>query len=150
MKVNVITKTIEEVNGYIAEDGTWFKEKEQCQKYEESAKMVVFNMIKEKMIAKTNANHLLFEGSEDTDIEIFKVDSLETMELLNRYIALYSYSMPKENLIKEDAIGKNILLFWSYDHDCCWTYGSIVEMLEEIKKKYTKLVCPENKEREVK
>lgn len=139
MKENKITRTIEEVNGYIADDGTWFRTKEECQKYEESAKMVLFSMIKEKIIAKTNIYHLFHEGNEDDDVEIFNIDSLETAELLNRYISLYTYDK-KADLIKTDMVGKKIIICWSYDRDYCWSKGTIEDLLNNIKERYEKVV----------
>ena len=138
MRENKITRTIEEINGYYADDGTWFREKEECQKYEETAKMVVYKMIKDKMIAKTNIYALLTEGNEDDEVEIYNVDSIETVELLNRYIALTTYDK-KSDLITTEMIGKKIIIFWSYDRDWCWCKGSIEDLLNTIKENYNRL-----------
>ena len=139
MREQIIEKVVKEVNGYIADDGTWFKYKEECEKYEESAKMVLFSMIKEKMIAETNIYGLIHEGSEDDGVEIYNVDSLETVELLNRYIMLNTYEK-KKDLFKTDMIGKKIIVCWSYDRDYCWSKGTIEDLLNEIKERYDKVV----------
>lgn len=139
MKEQKITRTIEEVNGYIADDGTWFKNQGECIAYEESAKMVAFNMAKEKLIAKTNIYSLVNEGDEDCDVEIYNVDSVNTVELLNRYIYLYTYNKVA-NLISTDMIGKKIIICWNYDKDCCWCKGSIEDLINEIKKNYDKII----------
>ena len=142
MKVQKITRTIEEINGYIADDGTWFKREEDCKEYEASAKMVVYNMVKEKMIGKTSIYGLLGEGDEDCDVEIFSVDSVNTLELLNRYVYLYTYDK-KENLITTDMIGHKIIICWSYDKDYCWCKGSIEDVLNDIKANYEKAINKE-------
>ena len=139
MKEQKITRTIEEVNGYIADDGTWFKNKEQCLEYEASAKMVVYNMVKEKMIGKTDIQNLFGEGDPDSDVEIFLVDSMNTLELLNRYVYLYTYDK-KENLVSTDMIGKKIIICWSYDKDYCWCKGTIEDVLKEIRESYEKVI----------
>ena len=139
MKEQKITRTIEEVNGYIADDGTWFKNKEQCLEYEASAKMVVYNMVKEKMIGKTDIQNLFGEGDPDSDVEIFLVDSMNTLELLNRYVYLYTYDK-KENLVPTDMIGKKIIFCWSYDKDYCWCKGTIEDVLKEIRESYEKVI----------
>ena len=48
MRKNEIKKTVEEIVGveYIAEDGTIFNNKEECEKYEKSALFVVSNKLK--------------------------------------------------------------------------------------------------------
>ena len=139
MREQKITRTIEEVNGYIADDGNWFRTKEECMKYEESAKVVAFNMAKEKMIAKSSIYGLLEEGDEDYDVEIYNVDSINTVELINRYIYLYTYDK-KADLIPTDMIGKQIIICWNYDRDCCWYQGTIDDVLNGIKKRYDYLV----------
>ena len=141
MRENRVTKTVEEVNGYYADDGQWFRTKEECMNYEESAKMVVFKMIKDKLIAKTTVLDFLDEGSSDDEVEIFKVDSLETVELLNRYTSLSTYD--KLILFTSDMVGKDIILVWNYDRDYCWCHGSIDDYLENIRKKYDKLFSEE-------
>ena len=129
-----VTKTVEEVRGYYADDGQWFRTKEECEKYEETAKMVVFKMIKEKMVAKTNVYALLGEGSEEEDVEIFNVDSLKTVELLNRYTSLNTYD--KHVLFTSEMVGKNIIIFWSYEHDWCYCHGTIDDLILKIKENY--------------
>ena len=139
MKEQKITRTIEEINGYIADDGTWFKRKEDCHEYEASAKMVVYNMVKEKIIGKTNILGLFSEGCEDCDVEIYSVDSMNTVELLNRYIYLYTYDK-KDNLITTEMIGHKIIICWSYDKDYCWCKGTIEDILKEIRENYEKVI----------
>lgn len=144
MRENKITRTVEEVNGYYADDGTWFREKDECKKYEESAKMVVFKMIKDKMIAKTNIYNLLGEGSEDDAVEIFKVDSLETVELLNRYTTLSTYD--KTAPFASDMIGKDIIIQWNYERDWCYCHDTIDDLLLKIKGNYEKAISKETTE----
>lgn len=141
MRVDKITKTVEEVRGYYADDGTWFKTEDECRKYEETAKIVVLKMVKDKMIAKTTVYNLLNEGDCDCDVEIFNVDSLETVELLNRYTAINT----RENQVEftADMVGKKIILIWNYDRDWCCCRGSIDDLLAKIKKNYEEVLAQE-------
>ena len=141
MKVEKTTRTVEEISGYRADDGSWFRTEEECKVYEETAKMVVFRMIKDKMVKKTTIFNLLTEGNDDDDVEIFDVDSLETVELLNRYTALNTYD--KQIVFTADMVGKKILLFWNYDHDWCSCKGSIDDLLANIKKNYEEVIAQE-------
>ena len=144
MREQKITRTIEEVNGYIADDGKWFKEKEECQRYEESAKMVVFKMIQCKRLGGTTIYELIGEGSDDCDVEIYSVDSIETVELLNRYIALSTYDK-KADLITTEMVGKEVLLFWDYDREYCYYGKPIEDLFNDIKGRYDTIVNKANK-----
>lgn len=141
MKVQKVTKTVEEIKGYIADDGSWFRTEEECLKYEETAKMVVFKMIKDKMVKKTTIYNLFGVGNDDDDVEIFDVDSIETVELLNRYTALNTYD--KKIVFGADMVGKKIILAWNYDRDWCECHGSIDDLLATIKKNFESVLAQE-------
>ena len=134
-------KTIEEVTGYIADDGTFFTTKEECQNYEKSAKVVVYNMVKEKMIAETSEYEIFDIGCEDHIIEVFLVDSVETMELLNRYTYLYSYTKPEKNYITEEMIGKEIMMTWGYVRDYVYNIGSIGDFLVDCRRRFENIIA---------
>ena len=138
MKEQIITREVKEVNGYIADDGTWFKQKEDCIQYEESAKMVLFQMVKDKMIGKTTELGLFDVGYEDNDVEIYRVDSLQTLELLNRYTYVTSYD--KTTLFTSDMIGKDVIICWNYDRDACWCKGTIDDIINDIKNTYNRIL----------
>ena len=91
-------------------------------------------MVKDKMIAKTTVYNLLGDGNDDCDAEIFDVDSLETVELLNRYTAINTYDKQVE--FTADMVGKKIILVWSYDRDWCCCKGTIDDLLAKIKKNF--------------
>ena len=147
MKRNEIKRTVEEVVRveYIAEDGQVFYNEEECLKYEESAKMTAFGMVKDKLLKRTNIYTLLREGHEDEDVEIWKVDSLETVELLNKYLRLCyrSSNKPTENPIKNDMVGKEVLVFWSYDRDWFIVHEDISAYLVEIRRRYEEIMTQE-------
>ena len=149
-QVEKVTK--ETVITYEASDGRIFKSEEECKKYEETAKMVVYNMIQQNLIGKTNIYDLFGEGNQDELVEIYRIDSLEIVELLNRYISLTTYNKEARNIITNDMVGKDIILCWSYDMEWCWTHESIDDLCNDIRKSYMSTISDfaKNQQGEVK
>lgn len=139
MRENVIEKVVKEVNGYYAEDGTFFRDKDECIKYEESAKGVIYNMIKPYMIGKTDPYELFNSGYSDNRIEIFMVEDIKTVELLNRYIALNvdNIYLDREYVTK-NMIGKEIIMEWTYEGDYCLVHGTMEDVFAHIQAEYEK------------
>ena len=131
MKKVTKTKTTEQIY-YEAIDGTLFSNEEECRKYEKSAKVVLYGMIKDKVVGITTPDDLCGIGY-DNPLYIYKVDSMETLELLNRYIYLKT---EKECLLNENMIGKNVLVEWNDDEDWACTHGSVEEFCSLIKTQY--------------
>ena len=133
MKKVTKTQTTEHIY-YEAIDGTLFSNEEECRKYEKSAEVVLYGMIKDKVVGITTPYGLLGTGYDDNLIYIYKVDSMETLELLNRYIYLKTEI---ECLLNENMIGKDVLVEWSYDEDGARYYGSIEDYCTWIKTQYS-------------
>lgn len=89
--MKIIQQTItSHIPAYEAVDGTIFKIKEECEKYEESAKcvlMVEYN----KLVVKTCSEYDLFDciGSEDETVDIIKITSLSDIYTILKLIALH-------------------------------------------------------------
>lgn len=145
MRKNEIKRTIEEVVRveYIAEDGTVFRNEEECKKYEESAKFTILTRLK-KLNPETKSIYSLFgEGSEEDDIDIFDIQTEEDLELLRRYIYLELSehgAKPKDGdiVIPKATCGHEVIIFWWYDHDGCYTRGdgSLEGIFENIRENY--------------
>ena len=167
MRKNEIKKTVEEIVGveYIAEDGTIFNNKEECEKYEESALFVVSNKLKRLNTKETYINDFNDEGSCDCEFEIFDIQTEEDLNNLRRYLylkaitngatekgikdAFTSDDGKRENYVFDNVtIGHEVLVFWSYDKDWFWVYkdGSLNGYFELLKERYDKIITPkENK-----
>ena len=167
MRKNEIKKTVEEIVGveYIAEDGTIFNNKEECEKYEESALFVVSNKLKRLNTKETYINDFNDEGSCDCELEIFDIQTEEDLNNLRRYLylkaitngatekgikdAFTSDDGKRENYVFDNVtIGHEVLVFWSYDKDWFWVYqdGSLNGYFELLKERYDKIITPkENK-----
>ena len=163
MRKNQIKKTVEEIVGveYIAEDGTIFNNKEECEKYEESALFVVSNKLKRLNTKETYINDFNDEGSCDCELEIFDIQTEEDLNNLRRYLylkaitngatekgikdAFTSDDGKRENYVFDNVtIGHEVLIFWSYDKDWFWVYkdGSLNGYFELLKERYDKIVTP--------
>ena len=163
MRKNEIKKTVEKIVGveYIAEDGTIFNNKEECEKYEESALFVVSNKLKRLNTKETYINDFNDEGSCDCELEIFDIQTEEDLNNLRRYLylkaitngatekgikdAFTSDDGKRENYVFDNVtIGHEVLVFWSYDKDWFWVYkdGSLNGYFESLKERYDKIVTP--------
>ena len=133
-----------EVYGYEAEDGTFFDKKEECQKYEESARMVCYGKAKQYLIGKTTEYNLLEFGDSDCGIEIFNVPDMEAAKVIEQYIILQCDDSEIHIGQVTSRIGKEVMACWSYDRDSCWvmTFDEYVDM---IQKKYQKITKKEEK-----
>ena len=163
MRKNEIKKTVEEIIGveYIAEDGTIFNNKEECEKYEKSALFVVSNKLMRLNTKETYINDFNDEGSCDCELEIFDVQTEEDLNNLRRYLylkaitngatekgikdAFTSDDGKRENYVFDNVtIGHEVLVFWSYDKDWFWVYkdGSLNGYFELLKERYDKIITP--------
>ena len=90
-------ETKQYVTVYEAVDGTEFTSKEECKKYEESAKCVLMTKYN-KLVVKTCTEYDLFNciGSEDETVDIIKITSLSDIDTILKLIALYYPSSAKD------------------------------------------------------
>lgn len=147
MKINEVKRMVEEVvsTQYIADDGTLFYSKEECEKYEQSALFVVNSKLKRLNGRDVSVFDLYDEGSEEDGIEIFDVQTEEDLENLRRYVYLtlaQNNATPKEGevILADATIGHEIIVFWWYDRDGYYILGdgSLDSVIERIKKNYLK------------
>ena len=124
----------EEITGYEAIDGTWFKTEEECRKYEESAKIVAYGKVRQYIVGETNCYNL-FDGNgyEDNHIDIINIKDAEVLNMLNQYRVLCEKDV---KLIKDDCIGKTLMIGWDYDHCWSWNMGTIDDICDKIRKDY--------------
>ena len=162
MKRNEIKRTEEVVVRveYVAEDGTVFRDEEECRKYEESALFSVSSKLK-RLTNKWTSQYSLFEHNDEEELEIFDVQTEEDLENLRRYLYLKATKNgASENYIKDAftskdgsrnlyvfdgvTIGHEVLIFWGYDRDWFWVYGdgSLDGYFNWIREKYNKIIAP--------
>ena len=136
------TRTIEEVTGYEANDGTIFTTKEECKKYEESAECAVRAMfdsicVKNMHHDKTFAECELWErygyGGEDFKYVIADIKTEDELKIANMFCKMWASQYGKPLGI--DYIGKRVLIAIgdNYDHSF-YPCGTEHEMVEDFKK----------------
>ena len=146
MKVNEVkeTKSIEEVVrvAYIAEDGTVFRSKEECKKYEESALFAISKELKRLDNKKNGASEydIYDECSDECLVEIFNAETERDIENIRRYVYLKalsnsSYARKEDVDLPNITAGHEVIIHWNYDEDSCWTIGngSIDDFCDYIK-----------------
>lgn len=163
MKTNEIrrTRTVEELVRveYIAEDGTVFRNEDECKAYEESALFVVSSKL--KRLADTNEYAFIEAGCEDNALEIFDVQTQEDLNNLRQYLYLVlakrgvkdktiqecftSVDGKRSNFVFDGVTyGHEVMVFWSYDEDWFWVYndGSVDGYCKWLKDRYAKIIAP--------
>ena len=164
MKVNEIKRTIEEVVRveYVAEDGTVFRDKAECEKYEESALFVASKKLKRLNKEYVSIYDLLEEGSDEEEIEIFDIQTQEDLDNLKKYLYLKlsknhvseadirncftsSDGTRKDYVFEGVTYGHEVIIFWNYDEDHFWVHkdGSFDDYLEYLREKFNKLCSVE-------
>ena len=112
-------RKIEEVTGYEAFDGKWFKEKEECEKYERSAYGVIAKEFESLFVGERFAECNIWEeygyGSEEFEMAVIYIKDANDLHIANKYYEL-TYN-GNNKLIGTEYIGKKVLvnLGCSYD-----------------------------------
>lgn len=164
MKKNEIKRTIEQVVKveYIAADGTVFSNEDECKKYEESALFAVSGRLKRLTKKWTTQEELISNSYDDSEIEIFDVQTEEDLVNLRQYLYLKvihngsSDENAKACFSSEDGkrkdfvfdsvtIGHEVIIFWTYENDWFWVYkdGSLQGYFDYTKEKYSKITSAE-------
>lgn len=154
MKEIKITKTIEEITGYEANDGTYFKTKEECAKYEESAeaaiKAMFFGICVKYFDEPTFPDNAIYEmygyGNEEYYHAIIDIKSEKELKIANMFSDMWAgkYGMKVPN----DYIGKRILVdIGNEQYDNVFNIiGTEDEMVEGFKKTMARFFRPEDSE----
>jgi len=160
MEIKKITKTIEEVVGYVAFDGKEFKVKEECEKYEGTAHAVIKREFIEKCVryeveeavASDCGNGYYCAGCGedyyDAVVHIHNEDELRIAQMFQEIVR----PTVKRRFTTED-IGKDLIVVIGerdyktkqFNYDNCYIYGTIDEMVEEFRKSIGILFVESNK-----
>lgn len=138
-----LTRTVEEVTGYEANDGTWFRDKEECERYERSAKFAA------KMAAsKLAVDEMHLEdatpmmGCYEDYIVTYDVKSAADLQVLNTWLELDDKNCDK---IDPKYIGNRVAI--QYWIDCGHTVLGSREDIEAVfRTKMDKLFAEPEKE----
>ena len=136
---------------YIAEDGEIFHTAEDCMNYEKSVLFVARKNLVKLNTKYMSVYNLLEEGCDDTEIEVFDIQTEKDLDNLKKYL----YLKARQNGAKEDDIeksninnitsGHEVLIWWSYDNDFFYIYGngSFEAYLNVIRKNFNRCIGKE-------
>ena len=141
MKVNEIRETREVVVKieYIANDGTVFKDAEECMKYEETCRYALRLRTDYKRLVKGNVNEYdLFceNGCVDYEYDIVEIKNEADREIINR-VLVDAYKNAK--LI--ESPGMYLIYINDYDGGITGYWTTIDTILSEIRRVYDKAIA---------
>ena len=130
---------------FIANDGTEFDSREECEKYENSAEGVLMQRYKPLIVKETTEDYLFGWGSSDNTVEIVKPTSKDDADLIMQLVFLFNkyyredknkhYAERAQELIDRAVKESDVLVIErSYDMDGFWIVGTTASMKEEIDK----------------
>jgi len=130
------TITTEETYGFESFDGNYFRTKEECLKYEESAFAVAKKTALTYKVKIVNADFLYKWFCGEDNIVVYDIPDKEALFFINTYIQL---SESCNEPIPTTYIGKRVALFEScYDGYIC-LMGDAEDLLDEYTKYLTQL-----------
>lgn len=152
MKEITVTKTVVEVTGYEASDGTRFNTKEECMKYEQSAEAAVSKMFEDICVKPYGDTHFaeceIYEnygyGSEEYLDVIADIKTEKELKIANMYCDMWAGKNGKR--LDNKYIGKRVLIAVGIDWDrTFYAVGTEEEMIEGFKKTMAGFFRPEEK-----
>jgi len=126
-----------EVTGYEAFDGKFFKSKEECEKYEESAKGIAAQGAMEYKIGDGWQQDLYDDAQCECGVEVFDIKNSDVLFKVNMYIALQTNE--DRWLISDEYIGKPVIIMWGYDREWC-SWSTLDKLIEHMTQGYEKIL----------
>lgn len=103
---------------YEAVDGKTFKTKEECIKYEGTAKCVIENKYKKLHYTRETEDNLFGVGSEESYIDIIRITQDSDKEVILQKCAYYSNNIERYSKILDTvSIGDYVLCFSGSEYD---------------------------------
>jgi len=164
MEVKKITKTVEEVVGYVAFDGREFKEQAECEKYEATAHAVIKREFVEKCVkheveeavATGNGDDYYCSGCGedyyDAIVCIHNEDELRIAQMFQEVVRPYV-----KRRFTTDDIGKELVVVIGerdyktkkFLYDNCYIEGTVDEMVENFRTSILRLFDADNKQERI-
>lgn len=162
MKVVEVEKTIKEVTGYTADDGTFFKDKEECEKYEQTAEAVISarfaKLIKAKFShdAILNAPYRFMMVYDDAYYAVIRMENEDDLKAANMYLNICKYDAEYNGVLgvnefTKDMIGQDVIVMvqdYEYDNRC-WIFGTLDELINNYRKAFQFAMLDKDKRDEI-
>lgn len=123
---------------YRASDGTEFYSKEECEKYENSAKAVLFTRYNSLIVRSGSEYELFGFGCDDNVIDVVKVETPKDIDIILQLEALlYSTNnLERYKEILKEALEKEtkVLIFRGYNKEDFSVWTGETELFDKINK----------------
>ena len=136
------TVTTESVYGYEANDGTFFSSKEECQKYEQSARFVIRNMAKSMIVRDSDCDSLFGGFNYEDTIYVWDIKDAEHLRIVNQFLRDCDYdydSVHRTAKLTPAHIGRRVAVVVNTECDYVYALGSYDEILSNFVGKLNKL-----------
>lgn len=130
------TVTTETVYGYEANDGTVFSSKEECEKYEQSARCVIRQHAKDILFREWDCDSLFGGFTYYDPIKVWFIKDENTLSIVNQYLHNVD---PSARLITPEYIGLRVAAVVSTEADYVSVLGTYNEILLDFTNKLNKL-----------
>lgn len=136
MKELTREKVVTEITGYQADDGTIFRDREECEKYESTSRAVIKANFEKLVLAENNEYSLFMDygnGQEDWRIVLIKIKNVDDLAVANMYSQI---SERRDNRFTTDDIGKELIVGVgdNYGTVDCYVYGTVESLAEKFKR----------------
>ena len=139
-EISVEQKTY--IKKWEAADGTQFNSREDCGKYENSAKCVVLTKYKDFVIKESDEYHLFGVGSEDCQVEIVRVPDEKAIDVIFQVFCFFRDWESDENKEKARKTITNafeyndfLIIDRGYELDNLYIIGTLDDVIEQIKER---------------
>ena len=134
---------IEYVTVYQAIDGTEFSSKEECLKYDNTAKAALFSRYNKNIILENSEYKIFKIGSDELMIDFVKIYNDKDMDTIIQLCVMY-HSLSEDNkellLKKREILEKAIkdedfvIIYRGYDYDDFYIINSLNGYIDELKR----------------
>ena len=142
-EVSIEQKTY--IKKWEATDGTQFNSREDCEKYENSAKCVILAKYKEFVIKENSEYELFGLGVDDSQIDVVIVSNPEAVDIIfQTYCFIRDWDSPENKerarkIITDAYHYSDVLLIGrGFESDDFYIIGTLEDKLEEIKERVLK------------
>ncbi len=142
MEVIKRTREVEEIIAYEAADGTRFSSAEECEKYEQSAQVAIYNgfiglSVDGKPFVETAIWDRYGYGSEEWEMLVIEIKDENDLKIANMFAEMQEPEVDNiyTNRFKPEHIGKRLLVSIGSQYESrCYIWGTEEDVVERFKK----------------
>ena len=139
-EISVEQKTY--IRKWEAKDGTQFNSREDCEKYEDSAKCVILTKYKDFVIKESDEYHFFGVGNEDCQVDVVRVPNEKAIDVIFQAFCFFRDWDSDENKEKARKIITNafeyndfLLIGNDYELNNFYIIGTLSDVIEKIKER---------------